>query len=117
MPKRYSKGTRTFLTGAYFGRNCAYLGLQIQYQRVKKNETIENFAALCGITPEKLKHLENGDIRTFVKTSTSELTHIAEKCDVALSIKFSSMENEPAPEIAVPTWEEEFGSVRSATPV
>lgn len=108
MPKRYGKAKREFLSGAFFGRNAAYLGIQIEYQRERQGKTIEEFAEMCGITPARLRRLENADIITHLQTDLKELMHIANVCDIALSVKFAAMNDLPPVELAVPFREEDL---------
>lgn len=108
MPKRYGKAKREFLSGAFFGRNAAYLGIQIKYQRERQGKTVVEFAEMCGITPARLKRLENADILTHMQTDLKELMRIANVCDIALSVKLTAMTDLSPVELAVTFREEDL---------
>ena len=115
MPKRYGKAYSSrnpdFYSGFTLGKTLMNLSIMFYSFRVKKEQTLEEFAKAAGVKIAFVRGIENCDMNVFVHSDLDDFTKVALYCDVALSIQFTSLKKAALDKFGgLPkTWAEEFG--------
>lgn len=121
MPKRITKSAlqydKGFAQGFFIGRNQSILSAQFITFREKKGLTQEEFAIGAEVPLWFIQGIEAIDYQTFLKSDIDMYSAVAIFCDVAVDIRFSSMnDRQTTPRIDIPTFEEEKHLVSTDTP-
>lgn len=113
ISKRYSRHNLDFYSGFSIGKTLMRLSVEFHLFRMRKQQTIEQFASNCGVNPKFIKGIEDCNIYTFMNADLGDFTKVALYCDVALAVKFTGIKETLKDKFSgLPaTWEEEFGSV------
>lgn len=90
MPKRHSKSFKHFLHGVSFGKTLAFVSVQFQQLRLIREQSVEEFAANCGVSPKFIQAVESCDFIKISKYTTEEYVKVAIYCDMAVDISFKS---------------------------